>query len=59
MRPGSFDDDQSPEEVKLKNRRSRATLAVNKLLSYKHLRGFKEVNDIKEIYSWEKELGAG
>ena len=40
-------------------RRSKNTIAVKKLISLKHLRGFKKIKDIKKIYKWEKELGAG
>ena len=32
---------------------------VNKLLSFKDLRGFRKIEEIKELYSWEKQLGAG
>ena len=40
-------------------RRSKNTIAVQKLLSYKNLRGFKTVSNIRKIYQWKKELGAG
>ena len=59
MNPESFFDDMPQEEIEIRKRRSRSTIAVNKLVSYKHLRGFKQVKNIKEIYTWERELGAG
>ena len=43
----------------LEERRNRSTVVVKKCLSFKDLRGFKEVKDITKLYSWKKELGSG
>ena len=55
----SFDDKFQNAQEDAIRRRSKNTIAVKKLLSYKHLRGFKKVNDIKKIYRWKSELGSG
>ena len=68
-RPTALRFNMDPHQLEVENRfadpdtalrrRSKNTIAVQKLLSYKNLRGFKSVDDIKKIYRWKKELGAG
>ena len=36
-----------------------ANKTIKKEISLKHIRGVRQVDNIKEIYEWEKELGAG
>ena len=57
--PMSSFDDETLSQSTPRSRREGNTTAVNKHISFKHLRGFRQVKDIKKMYEWEKELGAG
>ena len=61
MEPDSSEgEEESPgkkmSDLLLEQRKSSRTptFVVNKLLTYKDLRGFKKIKDIKELYRWEK-----